>query len=49
MSKCLNEQQKLVIAMACPERGAGNDRKPLILAFHQGPKFNNAYFPHCVL
>ena len=35
--------------MACPDRGEGNNPVPLWLAFHQSPKFINAYFPHCVI
>ena len=32
------------IAVACPNRGAGNDPEPLVLAFHhQGSTFINAY------
>ena len=35
--------KKIIIVVACPDRGAGNDPEPLMLAFHQGPTFINAY------
>ena len=33
-----------ITAAGYPDRGANNDRKPLVLAFHhQGPTFINAF------
>ena len=31
--------KKLIIIVACPGRGAGNDPEPLMLAFQQDPTF----------
>ena len=48
----LDEQiskKKLLIVAACPVPGAGNDPEPLMLVFHQGPTFIDAYFPYCAI
>ena len=34
----------ILIVVACPDRGAGNDREALGLAFHQGSTFISAYY-----
>ena len=43
LDKQMRRKKIILVVVACPDRGAGNDPEALGLAFHQGLSFINAY------